>query len=136
MSLRLRVDRGGEDRDHTNWNIVEVLRHLGYDGPGATSGGWTEVRCPFHRDRNKSAGVHLGKNAFKCHACEAKGNSVTLTMQQLSVSEQDAVEWLEAQVDGTGYSSSGQQGSGRSQQGASQRSLYTLPDRFRGHWKR
>ena len=36
-----------------------------------------KIKCPFHDDRNPSAGVYEGKDSvwrFRCHSCEAKGD--------------------------------------------------------------
>lgn len=83
-------------RPHTDWDIVEVLRRFGLEGEVRGGSGWVEIRCPFHDDRNKSAGVHAGRNIFRCHACDAKGNPVTLVKQQRGGSWAEAIEWLDA----------------------------------------
>jgi len=88
------------DADHSRWPIDRVLRAFGWDGHGKRRGQWTDIRCPFHDDRNiGNAGFRRGWNSFRCQACDAKGNSVTLVMQQLRCPQNEAVEWLERKVE-------------------------------------
>lgn len=84
-----------ERRDHRDWDIEDVLVRLGLEDHGRRGGRWTEVRCPFHDDRNRSAGYSASLNIFRCHTCGAKGNPVSLVMQQLGLSMADAVAWLD-----------------------------------------
>lgn len=90
-----RAAADGDLPDHTDWEIVDVLRRLGYVGPVPKGGGgWRPVRCPFHPDRSASASVSTAVNGFRCHSCDAAGNPVTLVMQQLGLSAREACDWL------------------------------------------
>lgn len=58
-----------------------------------------DIRCPFHEDRKiGNAGFNEALNIFKCQACGASGNSVTLVMQQQQLTASEAVEWLNSEV--------------------------------------
>lgn len=96
------------ERDHTNWPIDAVLRRLGWDGHQKQRGRWRDIRCPFHHDRNiGNAGFNPQLNSFRCQACGAAGNSVTLVMRQLHMDEKAAVEWLDSGVGRHAVTSSG-----------------------------
>lgn len=108
FSKKRQSDGSGQNRDHSRWPIDRVLRHFGWQGE--TRGPrWTEIKCPFHGDRHRSAGFNKTRNIFRCHACSATGNSVTLVMQQLSVSERDAVDWLQSNIPSAAEPASRQQ---------------------------
>ena len=93
--------KGTEDTDHHRWPIDKVLTLFGWDGHEKKRGQWTDVRCPFHDDRRiGNAGFRRSWNSFRCQACDARGNSVTLVMQQLRCSQSEAVEWLQTKVGG------------------------------------
>ena len=36
--------------------------------------GWAACRCPFHDDTHASAAVNLKTGAFRCFACDEKGD--------------------------------------------------------------
>lgn len=55
-----------------------VLEYYGADLSRVSETGWRALRCPFHADRLASASVHLGKGAFRCHACGVKGDAISL----------------------------------------------------------
>lgn len=42
--------------------------------------------CPFHDDHSPSLGINIEKRVFKCRACPASGDFVTLMAKQLNVS--------------------------------------------------
>lgn len=92
---------GHRDNDHGHWPIVAVLEALGWDGELARRRGrrgWTYIEsCPFHAG-DGGAAYSEELNSFRCYACDAKGNSVTLVMQQHSVSAAEAVTWLTENV--------------------------------------
>lgn len=39
-----------------------------------------KMLCPFHDDHHPSLMLHVGKQFFKCHACGAGGDVITLVM--------------------------------------------------------
>lgn len=70
-----------------------ILAHYGADSvPDGYGDRWRSMRCPFHDDRHASASFNEDLDSFACLACDAKGNAVTLLMQQerLSAREADA----------------------------------------------
>lgn len=92
--------RSRDDADHHHWPIDRVLKVFGWDGSGKRRGQWTDIHCPFHHDKHRgNAGFRAGWNSFRCQACDAAGNSVTLVMQQLRCDQAEAVEWLQRNVD-------------------------------------
>lgn len=93
MTIFAESDAGG--RDHEEWDIEQVLLRYGLTGSQRRTGGWVAVHCPFHPDRNRSAGYSTAHNGFRCMACGAKGNPISLVMQQNSCSMAEAVRWLD-----------------------------------------
>ena len=88
------------DTDHHSWPIEDVLLAFGWDGDTKRpqSNGWVPLRtCPFHGGGGGAA-YDEATNAFKCWGCDAAGNSVTLVMQQESLDQEAAVEWLRNHV--------------------------------------
>lgn len=73
--------------------IIPILIHFGADEHRLVeTEGWKQIRCPFHDERNASASYVAGmRQAFKCHACPAVGNAVTLLVQQLGLSTVEAI---------------------------------------------
>lgn len=73
--------------------IIPILIHFGADEHRLVeTEGWKPTRCPFHDDSNASASYVAGmRQAFKCHACTAVGNAVTLIAQQLGLSTVEAI---------------------------------------------
>lgn len=73
--------------------IIPVLIQFGADEHRLVeTEGWKPIRCPFHDDRNSSASYVAGeRQAFKCHACTAVGNAVTLIAQQMGLDTVDAI---------------------------------------------
>lgn len=83
---------------HTLWSIEDVLRHFGWDGHGRAGGRGVAIRCPIHGERHPSGVVYSHLNAYRCYACDARGNSVTLVMQQLGLDASGACDWLSANI--------------------------------------
>ncbi|GAA3136917.1 hypothetical protein GCM10010466_29670 [Planomonospora alba] len=73
--------------------IAEVLRHYGaeYVPEGYK---WAPMKCPFHDDRSASASVSTERGAFKCHACEAHGDTFSLIEWKEGTNFSGAVEIL------------------------------------------
>ena len=74
--------------------IRGLLLHYGAQLPPKNTG-WVKIKCCFHSDSHASAVVNYEQNAFKCFACEAKGNTYTLIMQQEGLEYGKAVEFAE-----------------------------------------
>lgn len=68
--------------------IVTVIRHYfpGWEPPRDNGYAWVKCLCPFHGESRPSASISFQVNAFKCHACEVRGNYVTVIMRQEEVS--------------------------------------------------
>ena len=86
------------ENDHTNWPIRDVLEQYGWDGQVRGRPPWHSTRCPWHLDRNPSAGVSDAHNSFRCFSCDRAGNSVTLVMHEEGLDAAGAVEWLKARL--------------------------------------
>lgn len=62
--------------------IVEVIQHYFPDWePPEDNPPWMKTLCPFHGESIPSATVSYELNSFKCFACEAHGDIVTLIMR-------------------------------------------------------
>lgn len=61
---------------------IPVVRHL--------------ARCPFHEDRHPSLHFHVGRNTFRCFACDAHGGPIDLVMHKFHISLPEACRWLAA----------------------------------------
>ena len=55
-----------------------------------------KMLCPFHDDHHPSLMLHVGKQFFKCHACGAGGDVITLVMEMEHCSFAEAVGILTA----------------------------------------
>ena len=55
-----------------------------------------KMLCPFHDDHHPSLMLHVGKQFFKCHACGAGGDAITLVMGLEHCSFAEAVGILTA----------------------------------------
>jgi len=53
------------------------------------------MKCCFHDDSHASAVVNYDKNAYKCFACEAKGDVYNLIMYMEGVDFLEAVKFAE-----------------------------------------
>lgn len=63
-------------------DIIAVLRYYGSDGVVVGNKQWRPVRCPFHDDRQASAGVSEG-GGFVCHGgCDIKGDPISVVMKK------------------------------------------------------
>jgi DNA primase len=73
--------------------IAEVLMHYGaeYVPEGYK---WAPMKCPFHDDRSASASVSTERGAFKCHACEAHGDTFSIVQWKEGCDFVGAVEIL------------------------------------------
>jgi DNA primase len=72
--------------------MAAILEHYGADVPTGYGDRWRPMKCCFHEDDHASASYNEELDSFACLACQAKGNAVTLLMQQerLSAREADA----------------------------------------------
>lgn len=77
-------------------SIREVLAHYGADDlPEAI--GWRSMKCCFHSDRHASARYCSNGDveAFKCMACPAQGDAISLVKQQEGLEYKEALAFLE-----------------------------------------
>lgn len=80
--------------------IVDVLDHYSLDEGQhfSVSGhekGWYTVHCPFHGDSQASGRVNYDKGVFKCHGCDAKGDSISLIQQAEGLDFHGAIAWAQ-----------------------------------------
>ena len=66
-------------------DISVVLHELGAEHV-PTGFGWVPMHCYAHGDRNASASVNHDKNAYRCHSCGRKGDSLKLLQTERSLS--------------------------------------------------
>lgn len=83
--------------------IVAVIRryHPGWEPPADNGKLWQPCLCPFHGEERASAAVSYEYQAFRCMACSAKGNALTL------IKEQEGVTYQQAQLIAEGISEGG-----------------------------
>ncbi|AJD82476.1 DNA primase [Mycobacterium phage Sheen] len=83
--------------------IVRVIHryHPGWDAPKDNGKDWIRCLCPFHDEDTPSAAVSYGRGAFRCLACDTKGDVVTL------IKRQEEVSYAEAQRIAEGLSAGG-----------------------------
>ena len=76
--------------------ITKVLAHYGADDLPETLG-WRSMRCIFHPDRHASARYCSNGDveAFKCQACPAQGDAISLVKQQEGLEYKEALAFLE-----------------------------------------
>lgn len=76
--------------------IIKVLTHYGADNLPETTG-WRSIKCPFHLDRHASARYCSNGDveAFKCQACPAQGDAISLVKQQEGIEYKEALAFLE-----------------------------------------
>lgn len=75
-------------------SMRDVLLHYGASLPYGTTG-WVKMKCCFHPDSHASAVVNYDLNAYKCFACEAKGDVYNLIMNEEGVEFVEAVKIAE-----------------------------------------
>src|SRR5690606_6584935 len=83
--------------------IVKVIQHYHSDWEPPRDRGteWQKALCPFHGESNPSASISFRHNAFKCHACGAGGNAITIIMREEGMSYRQAVEYAEGIAPGS-----------------------------------
>lgn len=84
--------------------IVLVVRryHPEWEPPTDNGKPWQACLCPFHGDTTKSAAVSYDLDAFRCQACDAKGNAITLIKNQEGLTFADAKRLAEGLALGSG----------------------------------
>ena len=75
-------------------SLEDYLNSIGARLP-RTSAGWRAMRCPFHEDKNASAGINIDEGQFKCHACEVHGDVYNLIMYKEGINYIEAVKFAE-----------------------------------------
>lgn len=70
--------------------IAVILKAL-TDVDVATGFGWVRTRCPFCEDKSGSASVNHEVNAFNCHQCGRKGDSLKLLQTERGLSFTEAL---------------------------------------------
>jgi len=58
------------------------------------AGGQWKGLCPFHKERNPSFKIDVGKNVFHCFGCDRGGSPIDFVMQAQDVAFREAVEWI------------------------------------------
>lgn len=54
---------------------------------------WTGL-CPFHNDHHASFSVNIKNGTYYCHACEAKGNLITLISEKEGIDKKEAYKQI------------------------------------------
>lgn len=75
-------------------SMRDILVYYGATLPYGTNG-WVKMKCCFHSDSHASAVVNYDLNAYKCFACEVKGDVYNLIMNQEGVDFLEAVKFAE-----------------------------------------
>ena len=75
-------------------SIEPILRHYGATMPYSRNG-WVKMKCCFHDDSHASAAVNIEENAFKCFACDVKGDVYDIIMDQEGLDFVKAVKFAE-----------------------------------------
>lgn len=77
-------------------SIIKVLAHYGAEDLPETIG-WRSIRCPFHGDQHASARYCCNEDvsAFKCMACSAQGDAISLVKQQEGIDYKEALVFIE-----------------------------------------
>jgi DNA primase len=57
---------------------------------------WVKLKCCFHNDTHPSLNINLQTGAFKCFACETKGDLLSFHQKRYALSFYDAVTQLGA----------------------------------------
>lgn len=70
--------------------IDRILLELGAESV-PTGFGWVRFKCPFHEDSTASAAVNHELNAFVCHGCDVRGDSLKLLQSELNLTFVEAL---------------------------------------------
>lgn len=78
--------------------MANLLHRLGEPVPWYS--GWVSVHCidPQHMDEQRSASLHTGEGAYKCHGCDLKGDAYALLQKIEGVSFKESVEILGGEI--------------------------------------
>lgn len=82
--------------DVNKLDIMSVLRRLNVRVQSGVENGWITAWCVFHDDKN-TPNLRIRQangGAFRCFACNARGNIFTIVQQVLGCSKLDAWEFL------------------------------------------
>ncbi len=95
--------------------IDVILKHYGATMPYSRNG-WVKMKCCFHDDSHASAAVNIEENAFKCFACDTKGDVYDIIMEQEGLDFVKAIKFAEniSPESGVTIRSRGSSGSGLS----------------------
>ena len=76
-------------------SIVDLLVHYGADlsrvNPSRV--GWQPMKCPWHEDRVSSASVNITNDVFRCHACDMKGDAISIIKEVEGLDYGAAIEY-------------------------------------------
>ena len=77
-------------------SITKVLAYYGAEDLPETIG-WRSMRCIFHPDQHASARYCCNEDvsAFKCMACPAQGDAISLVKQQEGLDYKEALAFIE-----------------------------------------
>jgi hypothetical protein len=78
-------------QNYRDLDVASFLRDIGMRKVRAhSSTGWVGFCCPFHDDRNPSAGMNMQKTTWTCHVCQIRGNAATLLAMLKGISTRQA----------------------------------------------
>jgi len=86
------VEKTKKNNIEDNVSIIEVGKKLFKDYKENSNSIW--VKCEKHKDTKPSLWVGGNKNIFTCFGCNITGGPVTLVSWQLSLTEEQAREWI------------------------------------------
>lgn len=83
--------------------IVRVIQNYypDWDPPRDRGREWQKALCPFHGESNPSATISFEHNAFKCFACDTKGDAISIIMREEEMTYREAVEHAETIAPGS-----------------------------------
>jgi CHC2 zinc finger len=82
-------ERKYRSQTYEGLDVASFLRDVGVRRV-RVSGDWVTFRCPFHDDRNPSAGMHRTRTTWRCHACGVGGNAAVFLGMLKKVSTRQA----------------------------------------------
>ena len=65
------------------------------------------IKCPVHDDRNPSASANLETGVWVCYTCGSSGNAIHIVQELEGLSAEDAYDYCEELLDGSGREVSG-----------------------------
>src|SRR5690606_1427539 len=98
-----RIPVGGSEMDASDALITKVLLHyFPHWDPPENRREWNMCHCPDHAEERPSCSVNYELGVIKCHACDFKGNSISIIQRKEGMRYAEAVRHAE-KLFGGGY---------------------------------